>query len=391
MNGSDDDTPPDSPLFADAPGASPPTVGVNPWTKDEQEQIAKLKALIKDGKLGGGNDPASDNRAPKMLPFLLIRSFTGDNGTRPFNQVFWESPDIWTAPGDPANAPAIPPTHGGVLTAGVPNTVYALVWNLGRAPLTGVVVAFYWVNPSLAIDGANAHLIGMQRFDLGPRNSPQCRKLVKCPKPWIPVIENDGHECLIVRAWGFGDAAVSANQWSPWLDRHVAQRNVAVVANVTQMQRIVSRFALTVFDVKGRIELTQAGVEAKDAVAIVAPHLQPDTAITRKTLATLDAQSVLHVAPPEAAVLRILPHTLTAAAAPAAPEAAKTVTATNLNVSAANVSTLLGHSSLFDKSLLDSITAAPPPAANQAHVLRLEQYEDTQLVGGYTLVVGAAG
>ncbi len=179
------DTPPQSPLFTNAPGATPPTIPLDPWTADERKQIDQLKQLIKDGKIGSKGDPATNDgrgRAQQFYPYLLVRSFTGDNGTRPFNQVFWESPDIWTAVGEPATTPEIPPTHGGVLPAGQPNTIYAHVWNLGRAPLTGVVVTFYWFNPSLAIDAANANLIGMKRVDLGPRNSPLCHQLVKCPK-----------------------------------------------------------------------------------------------------------------------------------------------------------------------------------------------------------------
>ena len=394
MNGSDG-TPPSSPLFADAPGASPPTIGVNPWSEAEQAQIDKLKALIKDGKLGGNVPGVADFAPPPIVPYLLVRSFAGDNGTRPFNQVFWESPDIWTAPGEPANAPAIPPTHGGVVTAGEPNTVYALVWNLGRAPVTGVVVSFYWVNPSLAIDGANAHLIGMARTELGPRNSPLCRTLVKCPKPWVPVMENGGHECLIVKVWGFGDAA-PATQWNPWQDRHVAQRNVAVVSNVAQMHQLVSGISLVAFNATARIELAQAGAEAKDAVAIVAPKLTINAAIPTQTLATLDGANVLTVAPPQPAVPRILPHLLTAPGAAAtvaehATAAVAPVTAEKLTVPNADLTTLLGHSSLFDESLLKAITAAPPPADGQANVLRIEQYEGTQLVGGYTLVIANTG
>ena len=408
------DTPPQSPLFSDAPGATPPTIGKNPWSDKERAQIEKLKELIKEGRLGskGSND---QGRPQRMLPYLLIRSFTGDNGSRPFNAVFWESPDIWTAVGDPATTPAIPPTHGGTLPVGQPNTVYAHVWNLGRAPVTGAVVSFYWFNPSLAIDNSHAHLIGQTRVDLGPRNSPHCHQLVKCPKPWVPVMENGGHECLIVRIWGFGDT-VPDTQWSPWLDRHVAQRNVAVVQTVQQMQAIVSRFALTAMAANTRFELTQVGKEAHDAVQIVAPRLTLDPAIATRTLAHLDGKNLLTVKPTDSTTPRIMPHTLTttlspvaglaqkvapAVAQPAAAQpvggaaslgglAANSITATKLTVANANVAALVAHSALFDTTLLAGIKAAPAPAAGQAHVLRLAQYDGNQLVGGYTMVVGNA-
>ncbi len=404
------DTPPQSPLFTNAPGATPPEIGKSPFTDEQRKQIDKLKELIKEGKLGGKTVGAVNDRGhvQRMLPYLLIRSFTGDNGTRPFNATFWESPDIWTAVGDPATTPEIPPTHGGVLPVGQPNTVYAHVWNLGRAPLTGVVVAFYWFNPSLAIDGSHANLIGMTRVDLGPRNSPLCHKLVKCPKAWVPVMENGGHECLVVKVWGFGDT-VPDTQWHPWQDRHVGQRNVSVVQTLPDMQKIISLIRL---DMKAetRFELTQVGAEAHDAVQIVAPKLTLDPKLATRTLAHLDAKNLLTVKPTDSTTPRILTHTLTAAVGGAADITAKpvataataataahalsapanSITATKLTVENANLATLVAHSALFDSTLLAGLKAAPAPAAGQAQVLRLSQYDGNQLVGGYTLVVGNA-
>ncbi len=401
------DVPPQSPLFTNAPGASPKDPGASPFSEAERAQIEKLKELIKNGKLGGfvPGIAGNDRKQPPLQPYLLIRSVTGDNGTRPLpgGTVFWESPDIWTAVGDPSATPEIPPTHGGVLPAGKPNTVYAHVWNLGRAPLTGVVVSFYWFDPSLAIDGAHAHLIGQARVDLGPRNSPLCHQLVKCPKAWVPVMENGGHECLVVKVWGFGDA-VAAGQWHPWEDRHVAQRNVAVVQTVGDMQKIVSRIGLSV-RAQTRFELVQVGAEARDAVRIVAPKLALDPALATRSLAHLDAANTLTVHPTDSVTPRVMPHTLTAApgavaavtAQPAATAAAhpvvaapNSITATMLTLQNANLATLVAHSALFDSTLLAGLKAAPPPAAGQAHVLRLMQYDGTQLVGGYTMVVGNA-
>ncbi|MEA2664249.1 MAG: hypothetical protein QOI11_1193, partial [Candidatus Eremiobacteraeota bacterium] len=294
------DTPPQSSLFSNAPGGSPTDPGKSPFSDEQRKQIERLKGMIKDGKLGRGvTGAAGGNDRPKhpIKPYLLVRSVTGDNGTRPLpgGTVFWESPDIWTAAGDPSTTPEIPPTHGGVLHAGQPNTVYAHVWNLGRAPLTGVVVSFYWFNPSLAIDSSHAHLIGQARVDLGPRNSPLCHKLVKCPKAWVPVMENGGHECLVVKVWGFGDAAPD-NQWHPWEDRHVGQRNVSVVQTLQDMQAIISRIQLTV-KAETRFELVQVGAEARDAIKIVASKLALDPWLPTRSLAHLDAKNVLTVRP----------------------------------------------------------------------------------------------
>ena len=141
-------------------------------TDAEKKQEAERKAaLLKElpALLKRRQDQPKNRR---FEPYLLIRSVLGDRGDRPINVPFWESPDIWTAPGAPADAPDIPPNHGGVVTAARPNTVYAHVWNLGFAPLLGVAVEFSWFNPSFAFDSAHQHLIGIARVDLGGRGAP---------------------------------------------------------------------------------------------------------------------------------------------------------------------------------------------------------------------------
>jgi hypothetical protein len=56
-----------------------------------------------------------------------------------------------------------------------------------------------------------------------------CHVIVRCPQTWIPIYENQGHECLVVRAFEPILDAVNPNQFSSALDRHIAQRNIAVV------------------------------------------------------------------------------------------------------------------------------------------------------------------
>jgi len=167
----------------------------------------------------------------RFMPFVLIRSCTGDNGTRPLScsGPFWKSPDIWTAVGVPDVTPEIPPDQVGRVVAEKPNTVYAHVWNLGLAPIAGVKVEWYWFNPSLGIDDAHAHLIGTARVDLAPRGFPGCHKLVKCPEAWVPVMENEGHECLVARISAFGDPLSKSHPWNANADRHVAQFNLTVL------------------------------------------------------------------------------------------------------------------------------------------------------------------
>jgi hypothetical protein len=145
-----------------------------------------------------------------------------------------------------AAAPLMPPQLGLSAVAGAPNTLYAHVWNLGKSPAYRVRVEFYWLNPSLGISRADAHLIGAAYLDLGDRftHFPDWRRIdrpygsymsrgahaiIRCPVSWNPVFVNGGHECLVVRAFEQMKDPLGPDQFSAAADRHVAQRNIAVV------------------------------------------------------------------------------------------------------------------------------------------------------------------
>lgn len=92
-------------------------------------------------------------RKDSLLPMLFLRANPGDTGTRPVVGPFWESPDIYILAGvSPDDAPDLPPALGEIAQAGAENTVYAHVWNLGRAAADDVVVEFFWIDPSLGVD-----------------------------------------------------------------------------------------------------------------------------------------------------------------------------------------------------------------------------------------------
>jgi hypothetical protein len=179
------------PVFDNAPGnTSAGTDGNTDWQKAEQERLTELKAKL-PGLL---REQEKRSRAEQFYPYLLVRSFPGDRGDRPINNIpFWESPDIWIAIGEPSSTPEIPPNPGGRVVMGGPLTIYAHVWNLGRAPIIGVNVEFYWFTPFVAINGTNAKLIGYATVDLGPRSSDKCHKLVKCPVAWRPLLGTLSH------------------------------------------------------------------------------------------------------------------------------------------------------------------------------------------------------
>jgi hypothetical protein len=206
-----------------------------PWFR------GKIKDILRNG-------PTFGPRKDEYLPYLMIRATSGDRGGRPIpGGVFWESPDIFvTANQDATSAPLNPPLLGGVAQANVPNTIYAHVWNLGKSPAYRVRVEFYWFNPSLGISRADANLVGAtwvdlaNRFTLYPKwvevkepygqwLSQGCHAIVRCPESWVPTFENNGHECLVVRVFEPLLDSLNPSQFSAGADRHVGQRNIAVV------------------------------------------------------------------------------------------------------------------------------------------------------------------
>jgi len=191
--------------------------------------------------------PTFGPRKNEFLPFLLVRTASSDHGGRPYSGVFWESPDILVLPDqEAASAPLLPALAGGTAKASVPNTLYAHVWNLGRAPAFRVRVEFYWFDPCLGFSRSAANLVGVAYVDLGDRfthfdqwtevEQPYgrwltrgCHAIVACPTTWVPSYVNNGHECLVVRAFEPLMDALHPDQFSASADRHVAQRNIAVV------------------------------------------------------------------------------------------------------------------------------------------------------------------
>jgi hypothetical protein len=276
------ETPASHPLFDKCPGRSHgTTLDREDWfglpTDDEEcKQLRDLSARLRKR--------LPDNRVV-FQPQLLIRTFAGDNGVRPYGGVFWESPDIWLAPGDPAGTPPVPPAPGGIAVAGTPNTLYAHVWNLGMAPIAGALVEFLVFNPSLTFEGQTPLFRGVTRVDLAGRSNPyECHKLVKCPTAWVPTFVNDGHECVIARVSGVGDP-LGPGPFEPAVNRHVGQRNVMVAPYAQDLESLMSQL-LETLPSEAELRFWQAGPEA-----------QPLVQLSRRTFSCSTTTSLARSAP----------------------------------------------------------------------------------------------
>lgn len=214
------------------PGDKPPADPLAGATNDEElmklfnQAVIDLTRPLDDNVRG----PQFGSRKDEYLPYLVIRAFGGDHGARAISVPSWESPDIFIAPNLAAeDAPPAPTTRGGLAQAGVPNTLWAHVWNLGRAPVYNARVEFYWCDPTVGISSDATNLIGVAHVDLGDCNSGQAHTIVKCPASWWPTFLNGGHECLIVRCFEPLTDPLGYNPFASWDDRHVGQRNIHVV------------------------------------------------------------------------------------------------------------------------------------------------------------------
>jgi hypothetical protein len=222
------------------------------------------------------------DRSNLFLPYLFMRANAGDLGARPVVGPFWESPDVLLLAGaEPAVAPPVPPQLGDTALAGQPNTIYAHVWNFGLSAAPNVVVEFYWCDPSLGIGAGGAHLIGHTWLSLGARGSGRAHAVAKCPTPWVPTFINGGHECLLVRVWDETSDGLGSPPWDAALNRHIAQRNIHVVAagnGMHTMRRFNPGDAITLPTPMAPLTLKVGplyGEPAEVAVTRAAPHAMP--------------------------------------------------------------------------------------------------------------------
>ncbi len=168
------------------------------------------------------------------------------------------SPDIWVVPGvDPTAPPGSP-------IAGQPAYLWARVANNGSTAANGVRVDFYWANPALQVTRSNATFVGSAFGDVGSGETQE----ILCLVPWMPVIVNDGHECLVAVANHPGHPLPDPlpDAFDPRAFPQVAQKNLTVL--------VVSGSAMMM--------LTVAGLKREDKTVMVAVELGGE--LDRRTL-----------------------------------------------------------------------------------------------------------
>jgi len=228
------DTPPDAFGHAEAP-----TGDLDPDWKRSDDVKGEAERLIKG--MGGERRPHRED----VYPYLLIRAHSpGDRAVRPTwpGIPCWESPDIllidavYTGPFSPSRLVASP-------TAGRRYRVFVRVWNLGLVPAVGVHVRAWYVDPGFfGGDPTNPAYqpqpIGIAVVpQLDERTKPGAMQVVELDATWDIPSSLTGHECLMATA------SCPLDVWTGTLDanhdRHVAQRNLTIMAGTDNLKALL--------------------------------------------------------------------------------------------------------------------------------------------------------
>jgi hypothetical protein len=130
------------------------------------------------------------------------------------------SPNLWVVPGDDPEGPP------GMPIAGTNAYLWARVRNTGSTKVDNATVNFYWANPAVGVDRNTATPVGTAYVTLDGGQTSD----VLCLVPWVPVYVNQGHECILAEAFHpVADPLPTGVAFNVPTDRHVAQRNLAVL------------------------------------------------------------------------------------------------------------------------------------------------------------------
>lgn len=192
-----------------------------------QEKNSKLKdTLIRMVQ----ESPVKERRPPgdfKDSSYLFIRSYDGDNGTRPgANVAYWKSPDLNVSPVSSLNS------YTTELNVGTLYNIKCLVHNRGDLMVPSAKVEFWLVTPSLGFDTRFAKKLGLAGTWV------DCYGSAEVNIQYLIPPADAGHRCLFARVFSFSplDIPVHDTMLNPIQDRHIGQKNLNIAAQASQMQ-----------------------------------------------------------------------------------------------------------------------------------------------------------
>jgi hypothetical protein len=235
--------PPDLPWTPFGPGDN-----AAPDIAQIQRQASKARAAIQAAQVeltrlahGPGPDGTPPqvvevSRADGLWPYLVIRSYPGDIGSRPFDAAAayavdlaqFYSPDILVVPAAPPTSPnevdragmnALSDRQEFRLRSGLDYDIWVHVWNLGRTPALGVRLRVF-VNPL-------GQFVAGRQLDLGDRLSETSHRCVRVGTYHAaPGAGGARDETFLAIAECLSDVATVDGNYA--IDRHVATTRVTV-------------------------------------------------------------------------------------------------------------------------------------------------------------------
>lgn len=165
---------------------------------------------------------------------LYIRTHPADDGTEPLPAALpqWQSPDILIhQPGGAVGFEAI---------ANQLNQVQVIVTNGGGITAVDAFIDLFFADPSTAFTPATATLIGGNYLTISGYSTDSIFF------PWTPSTADAGHRCLLARVALYipPDLYADGTIFDARGDRHVAQRNINVLALAANQKSIRFGFAI---------------------------------------------------------------------------------------------------------------------------------------------------
>jgi hypothetical protein len=240
--------------------------------------------------------------------------------------------------------------------------VFARVTNLGLSDAVGATIQWVWANPSIAITPASVNPIGILTGQTIPA---QNSLIFQSPTDWTPILQNNGHECLIAQAFVPVFDPLT-NPDDPVDDRHVGQKNEHLI---TLDQGESFHFI---------VEARNTAREAEDVFVEVRRGVIPLNLQARFGRPGLLPAQLLD---PTA----LLPFELSAGTAPVRTAAAQVLQTNCLGPALATSVQQLKPGEVRPVTLTGQLPSTALPG--EIHVIRISQRVGQVVVGGYTLYV----